>query len=198
MRIDRRHLTTLGIALCLLGAAGCASSQSADAGDGAEASSSRTTTESADAADTSGKTKAVQKRVHFEEILGTTLTAGEKPTGCYGDWEPIDKGRYPGDGYFCSKFNGPKKWGDIPVTFTIQNGKLSVIAVQIFFDGPSEARDEYQKFSGNLLDRCSRKTGFDQNIVLDCKDYFVDVAWQGQQTGRLEVIYALNFDDLPK
>ena len=180
-------LLTLGLVV-----GGCASSNQQT-----HTKSSSSATAQTEPAD--GPTRQIQKRVHFEEILGTAL-AGEKPSGCKGSWEPLEKSPYGGEAFFCSGFNGPEKWGEIPVTFAAQQGKLAVIAVQIFYDGGAdEAKSEYEDFSGNLLDRCDRKTGFKRNIVLDCGDYFVEASWQSQyESAHLKVVYALNFEDLPK
>jgi len=198
----RRHRIAERIAatVLLVGlGAGCASSQSTTSEDETRATeSSESTGQAESTGGDSGKTKAIERRVHFEEILGTQLQRGEKPTGCRGSWEPVDQQRFPGEVYFCSEFNGPEKWGKIPVTFAIEDRKLSLVAVQIYYDGIEDARDEYQAFSADLLDRCSRNTGFDKNIVVECEDYFVDVSWQGHhETGQMEVIYALNEEDLP-
>ena len=195
----RQILATFALAVGLaVGLAACAGSQSTTADDEPAAESGGSGAASTPASQ-QGKTRAIQKRVHFEKILGTPLKPGERVTGCHGNWDPIEKGRFPGEAFFCSEFNGPERWGHSPVTFTIQNGKLSVIAIQIYYDGMEDAKEEYQDFSSALLDRCERKTGFDKNIILDCDGHFIDVSWQGHhETGQMEVIYALSFDDLPK
>lgn len=190
-RIEMSVVALLSLLLCA-----CASSKSQ------QESTPTPTAEPASTSSTSsadqGETKAIVKRVHFEEILGKPLHGG-KPTGCAGSWKPLEKSPYKGKAYFCSKFNGPENWGEIPVTFTAQEGKLAMIAVQIFYDSTAEAKAEYEDFSGNLLDRCDRKTGFQKNIILDCNDYFVGVSWQsGYESTQLKVVYSLNFEDLPK
>lgn len=138
----------------------------------------------------------VRKQVHFEEILGKEVR-GDTPPGCTGEWSPLESTSFPGDGYTCTKFNGPDEWENIPVTMVVKEGRLAVIVLQRFFDGPDGARGAYDDLTGKLLDRCERKTGFNRSIVLNCEDYFADVRWRpGHDRATLKVIYATSWEIL--
>lgn len=172
---------------------GCASSSGQKSGSQTEATQEESSGSAADAGE-----MAVTERVDFEKLLGTA-TGGERPPGCSGGWQKLNKSPFPGEAYFCTKFNGPEQWGEIPATVTIEEGKLSVISVQVFYDDSADAKEEYESLTGSLLERCDRKTGFDRNMVLDCGEHFVDVTWQSRhQSSEVKVIYALSFDALPK
>lgn len=140
----------------------------------------------------------VKRRVHFEEILGTEL-GDKRPPGCSGTWDRLKNSAYKGVSYFCSEFNGPDKWGDVPVTMAVKGGRLSVVKVQLFFDDTSGAKDEFQDLTGELIGRCDQLTGFDRNAIFDCGDYVADVEWfPGHDSAQLQVVYARSMESLDK
>ena len=194
--IDERMVKAM-TSVVLLGAmvwgTGCASSSGQQ-----EASQPEATQDESGGSAASAGEMTVTKRVDFEKLLGTA-TGGERPPGCSGGWQKLSQSPFPGEAYFCTKFNGPEQWGEIPATVTIEGGKLSVISVQVFYDDSADAKSEYESLTGSLLDRCERETGFERNMVLDCGEHFVDVTWQSRhQSSEVKVIYALSFDALPK
>lgn len=189
-------MATLGLTF-----AGCASSGGQKESSTAAADDSAAAEETADESETQEERgergrMEVRKRVHFEEILGKEVR-GETPPGCTGEWDPLESTSYPGDGYTCTEFNGPDRWGEPPVTMMVDGGELSAIVVQLFYDGPDEARSEFNNYTGNLLDRCERKTGFNRSMVLNCDDYFVDVRWApGHDQAMVKIVYAASLDIL--
>lgn len=174
--------------------AGCASSSDQRSPDSEAATSSETTGESTTSGDERERGKRdraeVRKQVDFEKILGSEIRGGTPP-GCTGEWSKLERTSFPGEGYTCTEFNGPDDWEDLPVTMVIEEGKLSVIVLQRFFEGPDGASGAYDSVTGELLGRCDRKTGFDRSMVLDCDDYVVDVRWRpSHDRATLKVIYA--------